>query len=302
MLKIGIIGLGDIARKAYLPVISRKKVELHLCSRNERTLAEVGDEYRIKNLHQTIQSLIATGIEGAFVHTSTDSHFNIIEELLSNNIHVYVDKPLTSDYASSEKLISLAVKKNLVLMVGFNRRYAPSYQMLKEMQNPNMIIMQKNRNDLPGEVRKFIFDDFIHVVDTLLYLFPYKIQDIIINGKMENDLLKHVVVQFISSEGNIAMGIMNRDSGTVEEKLEVFTSTQKKTVCNLSETFTSEQKTETKSGVDDWEPTLHKRGFNSIVDAFLSVIRLEKKPLQSAEEILYTHKICEQIVTTLKSN
>ena len=168
-----------------------------------------------------------------------------------------------------EKLVALAEKKRLILMAGFNRRYAPAYRKLKELQDPNMIIMQKNRKSLPGDVRTFIFDDFIHVIDTLLFLFPYAIEKLIVTGRKKDKLLYHVVVQFIAANGATAIGIMNRDSGTVEEKLEVFTSGEKRVVYNVSDTFIHQDKNETKLGAGDWDPTLHKRGFEQIVEDFL---------------------------------
>ncbi|WP_231597503.1 Gfo/Idh/MocA family protein [Bacillus sp. SA1-12] len=145
-MKIGVIGLGDIALKAYLPVISGiENIEFHLYTRNEAKLAQVAQKYRFQKIHQNLYSLINSGIKGAFVHTATESHYEIVKQLLLNNIHVYVDKPLSFHYEQSQELVQLAEKKELKLMVGFNRRYAPSYQKLKELADPNMIIMQKNR-------------------------------------------------------------------------------------------------------------------------------------------------------------
>lgn len=299
MLKIGIIGLGDIAHKAYLPVISKRKIEVHLFTRNEATLSRVSELYRFKNIHQSLESLINSGIKGAFVHAPTSSHYAIVEQLLSHNIHVYVDKPITYDYESSEKLVALAEKKSLILMAGFNRRYAPAYQKLKELQDPNMIIMQKNRKSLPGEVRNFIFDDFIHVIDTLLFLFPYPIEKLIVTGKKKDKLLYHVVVQFIAAHGATAIGIMNRDSGTVEEKLEVFTSGEKRVVYNVSDTFIHQDKNETKLGAGDWDPTLHKRGFEQIVEEFLLSVESGNAPQNSLT--LLSHKMAEKVVQHLEN-
>ena len=299
MLKIGIIGLGDIAQKAYLPVISKKKVEVHLYTRNETSIAHVGELYRFKNLHKSLESLINSGIKGAFVHVPTTSHYSIVEQLLSHNIHVYVDKPLTYDYTSSEKLVALAQKKDLILTVGFNRRYAPAYQKLKELQNPNMIIMQKNRKSLPGDVRTFIFDDFIHVIDTLLFLFPYPIEKLIVTGKKKDNILFHVVVQFVSADGATAIGIMNRDSGTLEEKLEVFTSGEKGVVYNVSDVVIQQDKNETKLGVNDWDTTLYKRGFEQIVEDFLQSLDSGIAPKISKPHALLSHKICEEVVQKL---
>jgi virulence factor len=299
MIKIGVIGTGDIAQKAYLPIISRKAIELHLFGRNQEKLAEVGAQYGIENLHSNLDDVINAGIKAAFVHTTTNSHEEIVSKLLLAGIHVYVDKPVTYDLFSTEKLFGVAAAKQLHLFVGFNRRYAPAYEKLKALQQPNMIIMQKNRKALPADIRTFIFDDFIHVVDTLLYLFPYNIETLHVHGRKEKGLLHHVTIQFISSSGATAIGIMNRDSGTVEERVEVFTSVDKWVVTNVTETVICRDKNEMKLGSDDWESTLYKRGFEQIIDEFLTMVNGSSQ--RQDPDPLITHSICEEIVTTLVS-
>jgi virulence factor len=299
MLKVGVIGLGDIAMKAYLPLIGRKNIEVHLCSRDKAVLARTAAQYRFSHTHENVMSLIDAGVNAAFVHTSTASHFQIVEQLLSNNIHVYVDKPVTYDYHSTEKLFALAKKNNLLLTVGFNRRYAPAYQKLKALQEPNMIVMQKNRKALPADIRTFIFDDFIHVVDTLLFLFPQPVNQITVSGRSDKDLLYHVVVQFISANGVTAIGIMNRDSGTVEEKIEVFTAMDKWVVNNINDVLICRDKNEMKLGLNDWEEMLFKRGFEQIIEEFLQDVESGKH--QQDHDHLLTHQICEEIVERLKA-
>ncbi len=47
-MKVGVIGLGDIAQKAYLPVLTAGPgLELHLQTRTPATLARVAATYRI---------------------------------------------------------------------------------------------------------------------------------------------------------------------------------------------------------------------------------------------------------------
>lgn len=299
MLKIGIIGLGNIAHKAYLPVISGKKIDVHLFTRKEDKLSHFGELYRFANRHSSLESMINSGVQGAFIHTATESHAEIAEQLLLHNIHVYVDKPIAYDYTSTEKLTNLAKERNLILMTGFNRRYAPSYQELKNKQDVNMIIMQKNRKSLPREIRSFIYDDFIHVIDTLLYLFPYPIHTLLVNGRKKDGLLFHVVVQFLASNGATALGIMNRDSGTVTEKLEVITPEATHIVSDLAESMVHQNKNRIKHSIDDWESTLHKRGFEQIIQDFLQAVESGKQPMITKEEALLTHKICEEVVEKL---
>lgn len=299
MLKIGIIGLGDIAQKAYLPVLSSKDLEIHLFTRNHERLVQIGRQYRMNNIHSSLESLLESGIRGAFVHTSTESHESIIEQLLMHNIHVYVDKPITYDFASSKRLIELAESRGLNLMVGFNRRYAPAYRELKQVKKPNMIILQKNRHSLPGDIRTFVFDDFIHVLDTMRYLFDRPVEEVLVRGMKRDGLLIHAVVQLIAENGSTAIGIMNRDSGTLEEKVELFSSEEKKTVVNMTKLSTMRQKTEISSGISDWESTLSKRGFENIIQDFLDVLENGTKPQFSMQDALLTHEMCENVVNQL---
>lgn len=302
MIKFGVIGIGDIAQKAYLPTYSSMKdIEFHFYTRNQEKLRALGSQFRFENLHSNLSSLISSGITGAFVHSSTSSHEGIVYELLNNNIHVFVDKPITDNYASTKSLVELAEQKGLILMTGFNRRYATSYAKLKEVAQPNMVLVQKNRKGLPGELRSFIYDDFIHVVDTMRYLFPYPIEELIVNGRMEGDTLYHVVIQFIS-QGATAIGIMNRDNGTNEEMAQVMGPFEKRTVYNVSKLVISKDAEEIEVRSGDWEPMLVKRGFQQMVGEFVQAVRTNSKPGISALDALVTHEICEKIILKLANN
>jgi virulence factor len=286
-MKVGIIGLGDIALKAYLPAITTRDVDIHLCSRDKNKLSNIGRQYRISKLYDDVNSLIGAGIEMAFVHTATSSHEPIVKKLLENNIHVYVDKPVTDSYRTTAQLVSIAKSKGLLLKAGFNRRFAPAYAQLKNIANPNMIVMQKNRKSLPGEIRTFVFDDFIHVVDTLLFLMSDVREDIVVKPKISGGKLYHLVITLRSDSGMVGVGIMNRDSGITEERVEMFSSNEKRTVVDL---------VDPKFPHDPWQTMLKTRGFEDIIDDFL------KSRQADYDSILHTHKVCENIVSHLSTS
>lgn len=299
-MKIGIIGLGSIAKKAYLPVFSSiENIELHLFTRNKSTLTEISEKYRFPFIHSELSDLIESGISAAFVHSSTESHYEIVKELLLHKIHVYVDKPITYDYDTAKELVELADSKNLILMTGFNRRFAPMYTAAKAVKNPNMVILQKNRHSLPNNARTFVYDDFIHVIDTVRYLLPGEITDIQVVGRKKDGLLYHAVVQFHSDEAT-GIAIMNRDSGSAEEKLEVMGPDEKRTIFNLSEQIISKNNEETKLSFKDWDPTLFKRGFEQIISEFINCINTNTVPSITGRDALKTHEICEKIVNKLE--
>ncbi|MCE0446872.1 Gfo/Idh/MocA family oxidoreductase [Streptomyces tricolor] len=127
--------------------------------------------------HTTLDSLLAAGLDAAFVHAPTAVHPEIVTRLLEAGVPTYVDKPLAYGLADSERLVELAEQRGVSLFVGFNRRYAPGY--LQCLDHPReLILMQKNRIGLPEEPRSMVLDDFIHVVDTLRFLVPGPVDDV----------------------------------------------------------------------------------------------------------------------------
>ncbi|MBE7175416.1 MAG: Gfo/Idh/MocA family oxidoreductase [Mucilaginibacter polytrichastri] len=297
MLKIGIIGLGDIAAKAYLPVISaRPGLDIHLCSRNREQMEQLAAQYRFTKMHGETGSLIAAGIDGAFVHAATLGHAAIIRPLLEAGIPVFVDKPISLHYEESAALTELAKQNGTFLTTGFNRRFAPVYRELKAINEPTLIVMQKNRHQLPGEIRSFILDDFIHVVDTLLWLLPAPAHRKTITCMRDGAMLKQITIQFTTENGATAIGIMNRNTTANEERLEVMSAGEKKIAVNVSELVAEERKSSSAIRGNDWEPTLHKRGFAPMITDFLSALENRTQPAISMDDALYTHRICEEII------
>ena len=150
-MKVGCIGLGDIAQKAYLPVLAQLAgVELHLQTRTPATLDRVGDSLHLPrdHRHATLDALLAQHLDAAFVHAPTVAHPEIVTRLLEAGVPTYVDKPLAHRLADSERLVALAEQHGLSLAVGFNRRFAPGYVQCADHPR-ELILMQKNRIGLP---------------------------------------------------------------------------------------------------------------------------------------------------------
>lgn len=295
-MRIAIIGLGDIAQKAYLPVItSIEGIELVLCTRNTDTLNHLSAKYRIPRKAANVQQVIDMGVDAAFIHTATESHVRIAEELIRCGIHVYMDKPISYSYEESLRLAALAEEKGIILMVGFNRRYAPMVAAMKEQNDRRFVMLQKNRKYSPDFARRFIYDDFIHVVDTIRFLASGEITDVrftpyILEGKL------YQAVLHIEGNGFVCTGIMNRDSGTNEEVLEVIRPGNKWVVEGLNSTIHHSKGEERHIKFNDWDPVLYRRGFVSIIQHFIDCVREGLEPEISISDALQSHEICEMIV------
>lgn len=294
-MKVGVIGLGDIAHKAYLPVLSAQPgLELHLHTRTRATLERTAEAHRIpaRQCHADLDGLLAAGPDAAFVHAPTSEHPAIVARLLRAGVPTYVDKPLAHHLAEAEQLVRLAGERGVSLAVGFNRRYAPGYAQCLEHPR-ELVLMQKNRVGLAAAPRDVVYDDFIHVVDTLRFLLPGPARHVDVRARVRDGLMHHVVLQ-MSGDGFTAIGVMNRMSGSAEEVLEVSGRDAKRQVLNLAEVVDHRgQPSVRRRG--DWVPVARQRGIEQITLAFLDAVRAGR--LLSAEDALRTHELCERIVT-----
>lgn len=297
-MKVGCVGLGDIARKAYLPVLGTQPgLELHLQTRTPATLTRVADSLHLPpgRRHTDLDSLLAQDLDAAFVHAPTEVHPEIVERLLEAGVPTYVDKPLAYELADSERLVRLAEERGVGLAVGFNRRFAPGYAQCADHPR-ELILMQKNRIGLPEVPRTMVLDDFIHVVDTLRFLVPGEVEDVTVRARTEDGLLHHVVLQ-LSGAGFTALGVMNRLSGSAEEILEVSGQDTKRQVVNLAEVIDHKgQPSLRRRG--DWVPVARQRGIEQAVLAFLDAVRAGR--VLSARDALATHELCERVVRAVE--
>ncbi|MBU2703348.1 putative dehydrogenase [Sporomusaceae bacterium BoRhaA] len=59
-MKIGIVGLSNICKKAYLPVITAVEgIDLIFCTRNKEQLEKLSEKYRVSSYVTSVDDLIA---------------------------------------------------------------------------------------------------------------------------------------------------------------------------------------------------------------------------------------------------
>jgi virulence factor len=292
-LRIGVVGLGDIATKAYLPVLAaRPDLDLTLMSRDPDRVARVSSRFGVGRSTTRLDDLLDGGLDAAFVHASTDAHAELVSRLLGAGVPVLVDKPLAPSLDGAARLVELAESRGLSLAVGFNRRHAPVYTALAELPR-SVVLVQKHRVGLPDEPRRVVFDDVIHVVDTLRFLLPPGEERLDVRCVVRDGLLLTVTLG-LSSGGVTGVGVMNRVSGSNEEVVEVLGEGHRHRVLDLA---TVERHRD--GGVQvvrrgDWTPVPEQRGFTGLCGWFLDAVRDGR--VLSARDALRTHEICEQLV------
>ncbi|WP_119327485.1 Gfo/Idh/MocA family oxidoreductase [Companilactobacillus musae] len=302
MEKIGVIGLGNIAQKAYLPVMAtlQDKYEWHLTTRNKAKGEMLEKKYGFKHFHQTLTELIEEKPLAVFVHTPTQTHFEIIKQLLENEINVYVDKPVSEDLSEVKELYKLASEKNLILTCGFNRRFAPFNQALKQIGDKRTIVSEKIRENAVQPAKFAIFDLMIHSVDTAVYLMDEKIKDIN-NFLVTNDGNLEQGYITLTGEKSQAQIITNMIGGSNLELTTVQGNQTRQVVTDLGRLETYQTGVITQTSCPDWENTLVTRGFDPIIKAFLRAVSTNAENPVSPESAILSHELCFNLANSLQN-
>ena len=295
-MKIGVIGLGNIAQKAYLPVMveMQDEVEWHLCSRNKETLEAVGKKFGFKHLYTSLDDLLDSGIEAAFVHVATVAHGETIRKLLEHGISVYVDKPISGDLEETKELIELADAKGLLLTAGFNRRFAPMVERLKGIPDKKMILIQKDRVKNVEPVRFAVYDLFIHIADTALYLLDDEVVSVQSHLVENEGELKRLWLM-LETKSTTCFVSMNYEAGANQEVMEVQSPEGITRVLNLTDMTIVQKSSKQQVTFGDWEGTLRKRGFAPLIAAFVAGVKEKTNPV-STESSYLSHSLCEKIL------
>jgi virulence factor len=293
-MRVGVVGLGSIARKAYLPVVTAwPGVTPVLVSRTPASLESVGDAYRVPDRFASLDAAIDAGLDAALVHTTSPSHPQVVAKLLRGGVPVLVDKPLATDHPTARDLVTLAGDRGVSLMVGFNRRYAPAYRELAGWADRDVVSLQKHRSERLGPARDMVFDDFIHVVDTLRFLVPSPMTDLVMTANVDAEgRCRRVSVQFTGG-GRLAIGVMSWTAGTAHEVLDVVGDGRRRQVTDLADVVDLSA-AETLTRRDGWTSVAVHRGFVAMCGEFLGAVRDGRR--LDATDALLTHEICERLV------
>ena len=71
-------------------------------------------------------------IEGVLITTPTDLHAELIEKVAESGKAIFCEKPIDLDLSRAQRSVAVAVRYGVPLMVGFNRRFDPSFRRLRD--------------------------------------------------------------------------------------------------------------------------------------------------------------------------
>ena len=133
---IGVIGCGRIANLAHFPAFAQmENVRVkYACDVILKKAEEAKEKFPfVERITADYKEVLADEeVEAVWVLTPNYAHYTITTDALKAGKHVMCEKPITVNYALSEKMAEEAEKQNKILNIGVCNRYHKSVETLKE--------------------------------------------------------------------------------------------------------------------------------------------------------------------------
>ncbi len=159
---VAFVGSGNYATAVLIPAFKEAGARLNTVASSVGVSGvHAGRKFSFEQTTTDTDSIFSDSrINTVVITTRHDSHARLVCQALSAGKHVFVEKPLAltlDDLASIERSYAAAVEAghNPLVMVGFNRRFAPQVQKMKVLlagvKEPKAFVMTVNAGAIPPE-------------------------------------------------------------------------------------------------------------------------------------------------------
>ena len=299
MFRVGIVEAGDIAGKVYLPLLSADPdIEIVCLASRTRSRAEaLARRYRLEPVLCDVHMVLKRKPDIVFIHTSTSSHANLVRACLEAGLHVYVDKPLSESLDEAVRLASLADQRNLLLAVGFNRRFAPMIRAaIEAVPEPTLVLAEKHRKSPQSKsAYSTVYDDFIHALDLVCWAGSFTSEPEVRASMLVGDGRLITVTAGLSRPGLLAQASMTRDAGEDLERFYIAGHRVSAAVTDLDAAIVHQAGLSSTRSFGSWDDVLTRRGFTALVRHVLESLDMPGSCEVSATAVLPTHRVADQI-------
>ncbi len=317
--RIGFIGAGSFAQANLLPALRNiQGVVLDtVCTASGVSAKTAQSQFGFKTITTNSDDIFSNeNIGTVFVATRHNLHSSLALESLRAGKNVFVEKPLA---LKEEELVSLGQfyrgteEKNMpVLMVGFNRRFAPLTVELKRFfkntGEPLLVNYRVNAGYIPKthwtqdpiEGGGRILGEVCHFVDLVQFLTGSKIERVYAesisadsSAVVNNDNV-NISLKMVDGSLGVITYLANGDSALPKERIEVTSGRRAGVIDNFQHGYFYQNGKETKTGTGKID-----KGIRNEVNAFVQSVTSDRHRLITFDEMINTTLATFKILTSL---
>ena len=177
-LKLAVIGTGNHCRNNLLPNLPFLPVKVvSVCSAHIKNAEFYGKKYGAENYYDDyVKMMEKEEIDLMICSINAEEHPKVINQLTNKQIPLFVEKPPAKTLKELEKL--QGNKQNNKVMVGFQKRFVPNYQFIKEAiiskkyGHLNYLHLEFGVGVFSSNMEEFLLEIGIHFVDLLRFFVP----------------------------------------------------------------------------------------------------------------------------------
>ena len=176
--RAGVIGVGSLGQWHARIYSEMEDIELvGVYDADPARAAEIAARYGTATF-DSIEALAAQ-VDAVSIVVPTHLHYDVFEKVLPFNVHMLVEKPISSTYAEAEAMVRKAEERNILLQVGHVERFNPVMTFLEDhLTNARFIEATRlasyppPRDNAPprGTEVSVVLDLMIHDLDIILRL------------------------------------------------------------------------------------------------------------------------------------
>lgn len=276
---IGIIGAGNFTSMTMLPVLAEIGAPLYsIASAAGVTGTALAKKYKIGKSTTDYKSILNDPtVDLVIITTRHNQHAHMVAESLSAGKHVFVEKPLALSRQELSDILEV-YDGSKTLTVGFNRRFSPHMQKVKQLVGdaPMNVIATMNAGHIPPNVWVHdlkvgggrIVGEACHYMDLITFLTGSRIRSVCMNAMGVNPQMNtdnaSILLQYENGSTGVINYFANGSKSYSKERIEVYS--QERTLItdnfSLTEGFGTKNFTRLKTNTDKG----HSAQFRLLVD------------------------------------
>ncbi len=135
MINVGLVGAGYWGKNLVRNFMVSKRSSLDvICDVDREKLNKMSELYPgVKTVENFDEIIDDETLNAVVVSTNVNSHYDLARKAIESGKSVFVEKPMSNTVEKSEKLVNLAAKKGVTLMVGHTFLYSPPVLKIKDI-------------------------------------------------------------------------------------------------------------------------------------------------------------------------
>ncbi len=309
--RIGVIGAGHFGKYHIKALQALKNIELvGFYDIDPLVQQQVSKEYQIKSYPS--YDAILNDVDIVDIVTPTISHYDCAIEAIKRQKHVFIEKPVTHDLESAEKLIELAYEADVKVQVGHIERFNPAFLSVEPYIN-RPVYIEAHRLQ-PFTQRSLdvsvVLNLMIHDLDIILHIVQSNIKKISASGatiatnmpdvanariEFENGCIAHLTASRISKDNLRNIKIFQKENAITIDFL------NKKSEIIFARLFDSANINESSIELrSEYPPIVHNNAIQEELKAFIYAIENNTKPVVTLEHAYHALNVAFEIVEKVK--